>query len=248
MNSFARHPVRALEWLASWLLCLPFAFQVAAQENLALNKPVISSGPNWGSFKPASLSDGDPNTFTHPLADSGTLGFYYELDLGRLYRFDRIVLRNRNDGCCPERLSKVRVEIYADGGDVPGPLNWSANLHADGSNSGVGGTDLLTAANNPGGTFAGRFVRVVNASGAADHPQLAEIEVFGGLTPVVRRFNADEDIVTAGQGTILRWEIENATSAAIAPGVGNRDHWRGCRAGATRSERIPRRQFRGLER
>jgi hypothetical protein len=202
------------------LVCLALELQVVAQENLALNKPVISSGPNWGSFKPAALSDGDPNSFTHPLADSGTLGFYYQIDLGRSYRFDRIVLRNRNDGCCPERLSKVRIEIYADGGDVPGPLTWNANVRADGSNSGVGGTDTITAANNPGSTFAGRFVRVVNASDASYNPQLAEIEVFGGLTPVIRLFNPDEDVISAGQGTYLRWEIDNATSAAIAPGIG----------------------------
>ena len=237
MNFSARHPVCATVWLRLSLACLAFELQVVAQENLALNKPVISSGPNWGNFKPAALSDGDPNTFTHPLADSGTLGFYYQIDLGRFYRFDRIVLRNRNDGCCPERLSKVRIEIYADGGDVPGPLTWSANVRADGSNSGVGGTDTITAANNPGSTFAGRFVRVVNTSGASYNPQLAEIEVFGGLTPVIRLFNADEDVISAGQETNLRWEIDNATSAAIAPGIGSINPTNGVASSSSSSHR-----------
>src|SRR5881397_904053 len=87
VNSSAHHPVCATVWLRLSLACLAFALRIVAQENLALNKPVISSGPNWGSFKPAALSDGDPNTFTHPLADSGTLGFYYQIDLGSFYRF-----------------------------------------------------------------------------------------------------------------------------------------------------------------
>src|SRR4029434_4811899 len=148
-------PVSVFAWLFSLLLEWSFASAVLAQENLAFQKPVVSSGANWGTFKPAALTDGDPGTFTHPLAGSGTLGFYYQVDLSRFYRLDRIVLRNRNDGCCPERLSQVHIEVYADGGDVPGAWNWSANLRADGSNSGIGGADTLTAVNGPDGTFAG---------------------------------------------------------------------------------------------
>ena len=69
--------------LASLLPVVIFAARVVAQDNLALNKPASSSGANWGTFKPAALTDGVPNTFTHPLAGSGTLDFYYQVDLGR---------------------------------------------------------------------------------------------------------------------------------------------------------------------
>src|SRR5687768_6825356 len=200
--------LKAVLSLAPWFCFLPLCWilplSAGAQENLALGKPAISSGPNFGSFKPAALTDGDEQTFAHPLASSGTLGFYYEVDLGRSYRLDRIVLRNRNDGCCPERLTRVRVEIYGDGGDVPGSLNWWTDLRADGSNSGVGGRDVITAANQPGGVFAGRLIRIVNMSNAAYNPQLAEIEVFGGVPPVIRLFGADDDTIAGGQGTILR--------------------------------------------
>src|SRR5262245_13614352 len=98
------HPSSASARSCSLLFCLSFAPLILAQENLAVNKPAISSGANWGAFKPAALTDGDLETFTQPLADSGTLGFFYQVDLGQFYRLDRIVLRNRNDGCCPERL------------------------------------------------------------------------------------------------------------------------------------------------
>src|SRR5262245_51245722 len=115
-----------------------------AEVNLARNHAALSSGPNWGSFKPSALTDGDPGTFTHPLASSGTRGFYYQVDLGRSYRLDRIILRNRADGCCPERLTRYRVEIYDDGDESVGALNWYAAIRSDGSNSGVGGIDTVT--------------------------------------------------------------------------------------------------------
>src|SRR5262249_38811482 len=82
-----------------------------AQDNLALHQPAISSGANWGSFTPASLTDGDTSTFVHPAAATGTFGFFYEVDLGHAYRLEKIVLNNRGDGCCPERLSNYRVEL-----------------------------------------------------------------------------------------------------------------------------------------
>ncbi len=203
----------ALWWLTALL-------RGAATDNLALNKPVEASGLLWPGFDTTTLTDGNPESFTHPLDPIGTLGFYFEVDLGRSYRLDRLVLRNRADGCCPERLSNYGIEIYADAGGETGPLNWSAEIRTDGSHSGVEGVDTVGADASAAGTFAGRFVRVVNRSGHSYNPQLAELEVYGGATPAIVRFAPDQDIVTAGQGTTLRWEIVNATSAVITPGTG----------------------------
>ena len=50
--------------------------------NLAKGAAVDASGSTWGSLVPAALTDGDPATFAHPLAGSGTLGYYFEIDLG----------------------------------------------------------------------------------------------------------------------------------------------------------------------
>lgn len=205
---------RVAVWLAGCLAAGGVAF---AQENLARNRPVSSSGPNWGSFKPAALTDGDPASFTHPAADSGTLGFYYEVDLGGTRRFERVVLRNRQDGCCPERLSRFRVEVWSDGGGSAGQRRWSADLRSDGSHSGVAGVDTITAALDPAGDFAGRFVRVVNASGDAYNPQLAEIEIYGGAVPEIRRFEVSEDVLRTGESAVLRWEVVGATSVFVEP-------------------------------
>ncbi len=215
---------RAVGWSLLHFVALTPPLTARAQAelppNLAFGQPVISSGPNWGSFKPGSLTDGDPNTFTHPEAASGTRGFYYQVDLGRFFRLDRIVLRNRADGCCPERLSNFRVELYADSGGEPGALNWGADLRTDSSNSGTAGIDTITAASDPAGAFAGRFIRIVNISDAPYNPQLAEIEAYGGLAPAIRFFAADDDTISAGQNATLRWEIVHATSANLAPDLG----------------------------
>jgi len=214
-----------LWWIAVVAELFLFASNTLGQErpqlDLALGKPVLSSGPTWGNLVPASLTDGDPNTFAHPLASSGTLEYYFEVDLGGRYELNRILLRNRADGCCPERLTDYRVEIYADNGGDAGVLNWSATMRADGSNCGVAGVDTITRANNPGGTFAGRFVRIVNNSGAAYNPQIAEVEVYGALTPRIDLFAADDDTISAGETATLRWQITRATGAAISPGIGS---------------------------
>src|SRR2546430_13273400 len=216
--------VATLRWIVVVAELLLFASNAVAQEppqqDLALGKPVVSSGQTWGILVPASLTDGDPNTFAHPLASSGTLEYYFEVDLGGPYQLDRILLRNRADGCCPERLTNYRVEIYGDNGGDAGVLNWSATMRADGSNCGVAGVDTITRANNPGGTFAGRFVRIVNNSGAAYNPQIAEGQVYGALNPPIDLFAADDETISSGETATLRCQITRATGAAISPGTG----------------------------
>src|SRR5437660_12731835 len=172
--------------------------------DVARRKPLDSYGSTWTYLIRAALPDGVANTFGYPLASSGTLDYYFEVDLGGPYQLDRILLRNRADGCCPERLTNYRVEIYADNGGEAGVLNWSATLRADGSNCGVAGVDTITRANNPAGTFAGRFVRIVNNSGAAYNPQIAEVEVYGALTPRIDMFAADDDTIVSGETAVLR--------------------------------------------
>src|SRR5262245_5867802 len=76
--------------------CLP-----AQEINIALGMPVTASGPVWSGQLPEHLTDGNYQDQTHPLASSGTLGFYYEVDLEQERALSRIILFNRT-GCCPE--------------------------------------------------------------------------------------------------------------------------------------------------
>ena len=175
----------------------------------------------WGGFIPSALTDGDPGTIVHPATDSGTLGYYFEIDLGGTFQFERILIRNRADGCCPDRLSNYAVEVYSDNGGESGDQMWRAVIRADGSNSGASGVDVVTRTNSPTGTFSGRFIRIVNQNGGPYAPQAAEVEVYGAAPPQIRLFEADRDALASGQSTVLRWELSGATGASLQPGFGS---------------------------
>lgn len=191
-----------------------------ADENLALRKPVVAAGATWPGLAVESLTDGQPNTFTHPADGTDTTGYFFEVDLGREYLLERILIRNRNDGCCPERLTRYRIEVYADRGGETGALNWSTNVRADGSNSGVGGIDTVLASASPTQICQGRFIRVVHPGNEPYRPQLSEIEAYGTPGPSIRRLRVDDDTLSLGESTRLQWEISNATWANIEPGIG----------------------------
>lgn len=147
---------------------------------------ITASGPIYGGQAVTAIIDGNPLTYAHPLADTGgTLGYTFTVNLLEPYAFDRLELLNRSN-CCPERLSNVRVTLHNnDGTGVPGPAVWTAIVRGDGTNSGMGGTDTLTAALDPAGTFAGQFIRVENLSNTGYNPQLAELRAFTFTPPPV---------------------------------------------------------------
>ena len=154
----------------------------AHAQNLALGRPITTSAATWSGLPATNAVDGNFGSLTHPLASSGTLGFYYQLDLGADVTPSHISVVNRGDGCCPERLTNYQVTLYADTAGAPGAVLWQATIRGDGSNSGIGGTDLIfaNASSNPAHTFRGRFLRLSNLSNAAYNPQLAEIQVWAG--------------------------------------------------------------------
>src|SRR5438067_12898431 len=90
-------------WIAALLrllLCPSNAVaQNSTQPDLALGKPVTSSVATWGNLIPAALTDGDPGTFSHPLAASSTLYYYFVVDLVSSILLDRVLLHNPTVGC-----------------------------------------------------------------------------------------------------------------------------------------------------
>lgn len=173
----------------------------------------------------ANLTDGNEANQSHPLASSGTLGFYYEIDLGSTTNLGSIGLVNRS-GCCPERLSNYRVEIRADNGGSAGALTWSADIRTDGSDSGQGGRDLVSASLDSANSMSGRYVRVVNLSNAAYNPQIAEIEAFEAPLPNINFFTVDQGNITAtGDPNLptsaeLSWTVSNVDTITIDQGIG----------------------------
>jgi hypothetical protein len=127
--------------------------------------------------QPASyIVDGHTGTLSHPNQDAFA-GFSFTTDVQGSYAFNSLEFVNR-DACCPERLSNYRVEIL----DNSMITMWSGDIRTDGSNSGFGGIDTVTAANGLG-TFEGRYIRVTNLSGQQYNPQIAELRAFGTLIP-----------------------------------------------------------------
>lgn len=196
-----------------------------AQTNIALGRPVSASAATWSGQVPGNLTDGNTSNQSHPLASSGTLGFYYEIDLGSERNLGSLNIFNRS-GCCPERLSNYRVELRSDAGGAAGVVNWSANIRTDGSNSGDGGIDSILSSLNPGNVMTGRYVRVVNLSNQSYNPQIAEVEAFEAPLPVIASFvtshgnitaTGDPDLPTSAE---LSWMVSNVDTVMIDNGIG----------------------------
>ena len=201
------------------LLSVPLSAQ---ETNVALGRPVSASAATWSGQPPENLTDGNTGNQSHPLAQSGTIGFFYEIDLESSRNLGSIVLHNRS-GCCPERLSNYNVSVYTDANGAPGTRNWSADIRTDGSDSGDGGSDSITPDLDPTGTLAGRFIRVTNLSGAAYNPQIAELEAFEAPLPAIT-FSVDHGNITQNgnpdlpSSANLSWSVTGATSISITPG------------------------------
>src|SRR6185295_1936146 len=103
---------------------------------------------------------------------------------------------------------------------------WSADIRTDGSHSPDGGQDVLTSNLNPGGTFSGRFIRIINLSNLAYNPQIAELEVYQAPLPRILFFTVDNgDITKIGNPALpaaakLSWQVDRFNSLEIDPGIG----------------------------
>lgn len=164
-----------------WLQVAEVEVGGSYMKNYALGAPVTPSGSVYPGYPAANLTDGDLNTFTHANTPGGGT-FFYDIDLGDdPLNINSIYVRNRNDGSAPDRLSEYTVSVHLDDNGTIGPEVWSATVRADGSNSGVGGVDVLTAGLDPGGTFYGQWIRIAGPSDIAYSPQIAEVQVFATI-------------------------------------------------------------------
>ncbi|WP_081892542.1 histidine kinase [Verrucomicrobium sp. BvORR106] len=161
--------------------------------NIAIGRVATCSGPIVGYLPAWYLTDGFDSTFTHPENPEGR-PFHFDFDLGRHMDLDHIVIRSRGDGRRPDRLSRYRMQVLQEGSKNPA---WEASLRSDGSNPGVGGSDVVR--NHDGkGTFGGRHLRILNQTGQADSPQIAEVEIYPALRPVLSDWFEDATPVSGG--------------------------------------------------
>jgi hypothetical protein len=149
--------------------------------NFAKGQPAYSNRPMWGALQISSLVNGIRTDFVHGDAEIAP-GFAYEIDLGGDVDVERIDIYPRQDGCCGERLSNIRVQLLEDNAGQPGEEKWHADLFTDGSNPGSGAGLVVTITASDGtGDFSGGWLRIL----ALDDPvgsyalQIAEVEVYG---------------------------------------------------------------------
>ena len=198
------------------------ALSRASDTNIAFGKPVTASGATTGA---ASLvTDGDAATFTFPTA-AGVVGFYYQIDLGAEFPIEQIYLYSQINAN-PNRLSKVRMSVFADNGGVPGVERWKYTIRPGGENNNQGGVDILTGNLDPAGTYRGRFIRITNDGLATNCPDVAEIEVYEAPKPKITYFGPDAGNITAtgapGKPTqaVLSWNVAGYTSLSLDQGLG----------------------------
>jgi hypothetical protein len=155
--------------------------------NYAKGQPALNNSPLWppGNWNIAMLVDGDHGPVFH-LDTAPKLGAAYWVDLGTEIAIDKIQIWPRQDGCCPERFTNLRVTVHKDASGALGDPVWQADIFTDGTNpgSGPGIVVALTKEKDAAGTFTGQWVRVQSL----DNPvpdyglQMTELEVFGHPT------------------------------------------------------------------
>jgi len=170
------------------LFTLFFVSDISAQ-NLALGKPTKQSSTAFGGDSGRAVDgnkDGNyfNNSMTHTADESSA---WWEVDLGAVYDLDRIVVWNRTDDCCWERLQNFLVITSAK----PFFQNSTGGMNGDGyinrtHNAWTKGKKSVTFdIAGSGQPSKARYVRINLIGEVEDRPlSLAEVEVFAA-TPLL---------------------------------------------------------------
>jgi hypothetical protein len=164
--------------------------------NVAPDGAPSVSAPLYGNQSIWQLNNGVTDDVFH--GDSSLpAGFAYTLDLGKSYPVHELRVYPRQDGCCPDRLTNLRVSVHTDDG-VGGMAAevWGMDLFTDGANPGSApGTVVKVTPPRP---QAGRWVEIRSLADPVPNYalQLSELEVLAEVR--------DREGGVAGRST-YRW-------------------------------------------
>lgn len=195
--------------------------KVVFDYNYARGQPASSNRPLWGpgGWSISAIVDGNLGNTIH--GDTApAAGFAYEIDLGTEVAVDEIKIYPRQDGCCPERLSDLRVSIHANDNGAIGEQRWFADILTDGENAGSGQDIVVQIPASQGtGTPTGNWVRILALLDPIPDYflQMTEVEVIGlatGPLPV------PITIARTANGVVLTWSgsgfvLQETTTPAV---------------------------------
>lgn len=195
-----------------------FASQTSAEAtlriNLAYQAKAFSNRPLWapGGWNVQMLTDGSRQGVFH-LDTNPETGAAYELDLGAAVKFDEIDIYPRQDGCCPERFTNLRISIHKDDAGKIGQSVWSADYFTDGSNPGASAGTIvkITADANATGTFEGQWIRILSLEDPVQNYalQMNELEAYGKFAvdqPILAFVTEPQDYGTA-PGRVAKFSV-----------------------------------------
>jgi hypothetical protein len=189
-----------------------FAAVDASQVNQAVGARVTTNGQLYSTQTPGLITDGARGTIAH--GNTGlAAGFGYTVDLGLEVTMNHINVIARQDGCCPDRLTNYRLSVFKDNNGAPGDQVYSIDLHTDQTNpgSGFGAKDVIDSTIDP--TFAGVKGQWVKLESLDESPadyamQVAELEVYGTLPPIVKlQINAEPQDAATGTGLTATYSV-----------------------------------------
>lgn len=156
--------------------------------NLAFNAQAFSNRPLYAGWNISLLVNGNRSDIVHGDVDIEP-GFAYEVRLSGEVELDHIDIYPRQDGCCPDRFTNLRVSVHEDDEGAIGEAVWSTDLFTDMTNpgSGLGRVVTLTAELDPDGSFQGQWIRILSLEDPVPNYalQMNELEVFGSLVDVL---------------------------------------------------------------
>ena len=187
-------------------------------DNLARSQPATqSTSYSGGAFPAANAVNGNPADFTH--TDAEATDNWLQVDLGANFEVNSVLMLNRGDGCCGERLRDITVSVL----DASLATVYSSPLlnptNALGGPKSLG-VDIRFLNSGP---VLGRYVRVTRTAtgGAGDHAAnvlaLGELQVYGnvpsGVPPSISTQPQNQNNVVGGTASFSVTAIGTAPLA-----------------------------------
>ncbi len=178
--------------------------------NYARGSTAYANQPLWipGGWSIAQLVDGNRLGVFH--GDTGIApGFAYTVNLGFPVDLERIDIYPRQDGCCAERFTNVRISVHEDDGNGGiGSEVWGANLFTDGTNPGSNAGAVVSVAPDldPFGQFSGQWIKLESLENPVQNYalQVTELEAIGKARALCSKLAPDGKLLLSWDHGVLQ--------------------------------------------